>query len=100
MSKLIPPLAAGALPFLACLGASPAQAASPVTFVSGRGTDSGTCASPASACRTFQFAIGQTNVGGEIKALDPANYGGVTISKSISLTGVDGAGIDRAGGPV
>jgi hypothetical protein len=100
MSKLISPLAAGALPFLACLGASPAQAASPVTFVSGRGTDSGTCASPATACRTFQFAIGQTNAGGEIKALDPANYGGATISKSISLTGVDGAGIDRAGGPV
>ncbi len=34
----------------------------------------------------------------EIKALDPADYGGVTITKSISLTGVDGAGINRASG--
>ena len=48
----------------------------------------------------YNFAIGQTSANGEIKALDPANYGGVTIAKSISITGIDGAGIDRAGGPV
>ena len=48
----------------------------------------------------YNFAIGQTSANGEIKALDPANYGGVTIAKSISITGVEGAGIDRAGGPV
>jgi len=75
-----------AAPFLACLGAAPALAASPVTFVSGKGADTGDCASPANPCRSFKFAIGQTNPGGEIKALDPANYGGVTIAQSISIT--------------
>ncbi|MGI8569167.1 MAG: hypothetical protein ACR2KT_08935, partial [Methylocella sp.] len=32
-----------AAPFLACLGAAPALAASPVTFVSGKGADTGDC---------------------------------------------------------
>jgi hypothetical protein len=83
-----------AIAFFTFLGATPALALSPVTFVSGEGTDSGTCASPATPCRTFQFALGQTSPGGEIKALDPAHYGGVTITNSISITGVEGAGID------
>jgi hypothetical protein len=60
------------LPFL---GAAPALAASPVTFVSGKGADSGNCADPAHPCRTFQHAFDQTSPGGEIKALDPAHYG-------------------------
>jgi hypothetical protein len=77
------------------LCAAPVLAASPVTFVSGRGTDTGTCTSPAAPCRTFQFALGQTSPGGEIKARDPADYGSVTITKSISITGVEGAGIFR-----
>ena len=83
-----------AITFFTFLGATPALALSPVTFVSGEGTDSGTCASPATPCRTFQFALGQTSPSGEIKALDPAHYGGVTITNSISITGVEGAGID------
>jgi hypothetical protein len=91
MSKLSSWLA---IAFFTFLGATPALAVSPVTFVSGKGTNSGTCASPASPCRTFQFALGQTSPGGEIKALDPAHYGGVTITNSISITGVEGAGID------
>jgi hypothetical protein len=56
-----------------------------------RAADSGTCASPATPCRTFQFALSQTSPGGEIKALDPAPYGVVAITKSISITGVEGA---------
>jgi hypothetical protein len=86
---------AGALLSLPCLGAAPALASSPVTFVSGKGADSGTCASPANPCRTFQFAVGETSPGGEIKALDPAPYGPVTITHSISITGVEGAGSFR-----
>jgi hypothetical protein len=94
MSKFLSPLAvAAALLSPPCLGgAGPAQAASSVTFVSGKGTDSDTCESPAKPCRTFQFAIGQTSAGGEVKALDPAHYGAMTITKSISITGVEGAG--------
>ncbi len=88
------------VPTALSLGAAPALAASPVTFVSGKGADSGTCATPRNPCRTFQFAFGQTSPGGEIKALDPADYGGLTITNSIRVTGVNGAGIFRtvAGG--
>ncbi len=85
---------AAACTSLIMLSAAPVLAASLVTFVSGEGTDSGTCASPANPCRTFQFAFGQTSPGGEIKALDPDDYGPITITQSISITGVDGAGID------
>ena len=84
---------AAAILSLPYLGATPAPASSLATFVSGRGSDTGTCASPANPCRSFKFALGQTSPGGEIKALDPADYGDVTITKSISLAGVEGAGI-------
>jgi hypothetical protein len=63
-----------------------------------QGTDAGTCAAPTNPCRTFQFAVNQTAAGGEVKALDPADYSPVTINTSISITGVDGAGIDTKGG--
>ena len=95
---LFPRAIAGALLALPFLGAAPARASSPVTFVSGKGADTGTCASPAAPCRTFQFALGQTSAGGEIKALDPAPYGPVTITNSISITGVEGASINRPSG--
>lgn len=96
MSKLLSStIAAGAVLALSCLGAVPAQALSAMTFVSGKGADAGNCTSPTSPCRTFQYALGQTSAGGEIKALDPADYHPVTIDKSISITGVDGAGIVR-----
>jgi hypothetical protein len=99
MLKLFSPLAiAGALLAPACLGAAPAKATSITTYVSGKGADSGTCASPATPCRSFQFALGQTSPGGEIKALDPAPYGPVTITNSISITGVEGASINRPSG--
>lgn len=81
---------------LSCLVAAPARASSLVTFVSGKGTDTGVCATPATPCRSFKFAITQTSPGGKIQALDPANYGGVIITKSISIAGVEGAGIDRS----
>jgi hypothetical protein len=96
MLKLFSSLSiAVALLILPFLGAAPALALSPVAFVSGKGTDTGTCASPYAPCRTFQFALSQTSPGGEIKALDPAPYGVVVITKSISITGVEGAGIFR-----
>jgi hypothetical protein len=96
MFKLVSPLAlASALIFLPFV--APAEAHE-VTYVSGKGTDTGTCTSPTNPCRTFQFAVNQTIAAGEVKALDPANFGNVTITKSISITGVDGAGIDASPG--
>ncbi len=92
MLKFRTPLTAGAFVPLTWLGAAPANADA-VTYVSGNGTDVGNCASPTAPCRTFQFAVSQTLPGGEVKALDPADYGAVKITKSISITGVVGAGI-------
>jgi hypothetical protein len=92
---LAPLAIAGALASLTLLSVAPALAASPVTFVSGKGADSGSCASHAAPCRSFQFALGQTSPGGEIKALDPADFGGLSITNSIRITGVEGAGIFR-----
>ncbi len=83
-------LVAGAL-FALCLATAPAKAIVDHTYVSGRGADAGGCSSPASACRTFAYAIAQTSASGEIIVLDPADYSPVTITKSISIV-ADGAG--------
>jgi hypothetical protein len=85
-------LAAGLFLTVMCL-AAPAQA-HPVTYVSGKGNDQYDCFSPTTPCRSFQRAVNQTVAGGEVKALDPADYGPVTIRKPISITGVEDAGIN------
>ena len=91
-------LPAIAAALLACgLSAAPAQAGPNRTFVSGTGTDSGTCTRTA-PCRTFAFALTQTAAGGEIDVLDPAAYGAVTINKSISINGHDDADINAGSG--
>ncbi len=77
--------------FSLCLATVPAEAIVDHTYVSGKGTDAGGCISPASACRTFTYAIAQTSASGEIIVLDPADYSPVTITKSISII-ADGAG--------
>jgi hypothetical protein len=81
---------------LACLAAAPALAGS-VSFVSVTGDDARSCATPGTACRTFQRAHDATSAHGEIIALTSGDYRPVTITKSISVTGVEGAGI--FGGP-
>ncbi|HWX14482.1 MAG TPA: hypothetical protein VNY06_06450 [Methylocella sp.] len=86
MLKFKSRLTAAAVLALTCLANGPAWAATSVTYVSGKGTDAGTCAAPTNPCRTIQFAVNQT-AGGEVKALDPADYSPVTINKSISITG-------------
>jgi hypothetical protein len=59
------------------------------TFVSGLGKDSNTSAScpRAKPCRTLAAAYSVTGKGGEIIALDPADYGPITISTAVSLLG-------------
>ncbi len=85
---------------VACgLSTAPAQAGSDRTFVSGTGTDSGACAR-AAPCRTFAFALTQTNAAGEIDVLNPGDYGPVTITKGINIIndGVGTAGITAGPG--
>jgi hypothetical protein len=69
-----------------------ADAAVDHTYVSGTGTDSGGCISSSSACRSFGYALSQTSASGEIIVLNPADYGPVTITQSVSI-------VADAGGP-
>lgn len=84
------PFVASAL-FSICLASAPAEATVDHTYVSGKGTDTGGCVTPPTACRSFAYAIEQTSASGEIIVLDPANYSPVTITKSISIV-ADGGG--------
>jgi hypothetical protein len=61
-------------------------------FVAAQGSDANPC-SFALPCRTFQHAHDTVVAGGEIDVLDPAGYGGLTISKAISIQGHGYAGI-------
>ena len=71
--------------------ASLAQAQASRTWVSGVGDDVNPCSRTA-PCKTFAGAISKTAAGGEIDALDPAGFGGVTTTKSITIDGGDGSG--------
>jgi hypothetical protein len=80
-----------------CLVASPAAAQATRTWVSGVGDDANPCSRTA-PCKTFAGAISKTAANGEISILDPAGYGAVTITKSISIVGMGAeAGILAAG---
>ncbi|WP_345840374.1 right-handed parallel beta-helix repeat-containing protein [Sphingomonas oligophenolica] len=54
------------------------------TWISGVGDDANPCSRTA-PCKTFQGALPKTAGGGEINCLDPGGFGGVTITKSISI---------------
>jgi hypothetical protein len=71
------------------LASAPAHAQASRTWVSGVGDDANPCSRTA-PCKTFAGAISKTASGGEIDALDPAGYGAVTITKSITLDGGGG----------
>jgi hypothetical protein len=63
---------------------APAAAQATRTWISGVGDDVNPCSRTA-PCKTFQGAISKTASGGEINCLDPGGFGGVTITKSISI---------------
>ena len=68
-----------------------AQAQAPRTWVSGVGDDMNPCSRTA-PCKTWSGAFSKTAINGEIDALDPGGYGALTISKSITIEGTNGAG--------
>jgi Right handed beta helix region len=59
------------------------------TWVSGVGDDANPCSRTA-PCKTFAGAISKTAIKGEIDTLDPGGFGGVTITKSITIDGTSG----------
>jgi hypothetical protein len=70
----------------ALVGSSAAYAQATRTWVSGVGDDANPCSRTA-PCKTFAGAISKTAAGGEISVLDPGGFGGVTITKSITING-------------
>jgi hypothetical protein len=64
--------------------ASIAQAQATRTWVSGVGDDVNPCSRTA-PCKTFAGAISKTATNGEINCLDPAGYGAINITKSITI---------------
>jgi hypothetical protein len=65
------------------INAAPAAAAA-TTWVSGTGSDDGSC--PITApCRTLQFAHDETNANGVINVLSAGSLGPLTITKPISI---------------
>src|SRR6187455_904284 len=81
-----------ALSLLCCLFlATTLSAQATRTWVSGVGDDVNPCSRTA-PCKTFAGAISKTAAGGEIDCLDPGGFGAVTLTKSITIDGTDGAG--------
>lgn len=77
----------GAMVFVAAASAAFAAGAlaqATRTWVSGVGDDANPCSRTA-PCKTFAGAISKTAAGGEINALDPGGFGGVTITKAITI---------------
>jgi hypothetical protein len=66
------------------LYATSARAGAQRTFVASTGLDTNPC-TVAAPCRSFAFALTQTNAGGEIYVLNSAGYGSVTITQSVSI---------------
>src|SRR2546425_7556830 len=68
---------------------SPVLALNDASFVASSGSDANDC-SRATPCRLFQRAHDQTNVNGIVTALDPADYGILSITKAITIDGNGG----------
>jgi parallel beta-helix repeat protein len=82
VQKTLKLLAVAAVLFV--VPAAPATAQVTRTWVSGVGDDVNPCSRTA-PCKTFAGAISKTATGGEINVLDPGGFGGVTITKSITI---------------
>ena len=76
---------------LVALGLDPAQAQLARTFVSAAGGNDANDCNRATPCRTFFVAHDKTLANGEITVLDPGEYGGVAITKALSIVN-DGVG--------
>lgn len=78
--------------FAVCVFFAPlAHAQATRTWVSGVGDDANPCSRTA-PCKTFAGAISRTAAGGEINCLDPGGFGGVTITKALTINCVHTVG--------
>jgi hypothetical protein len=74
-----------------------AEAQATRTWVSGVGDDVNPCSRTA-PCKTFAGAISKTATNGEINCLDPAGYGSINVTKSITIDCEDTQGSILAAG--
>jgi hypothetical protein len=79
------------------LAAAPAYAARLHTFVASYGSDSNVC-SFLQPCSTFNHALSQTDVGGELTAIDSDGFGPINITQSVTITSP--AGVEASVPPV
>jgi hypothetical protein len=77
--------------FILVAFSSIASAQATRTWISGVGDDANPCSRTA-PCKTFAGAISKTAPAGEIDCLDPGGFGGVTITKPITLDCQSGVG--------
>jgi hypothetical protein len=67
-----------------CAWAETGHAQATRTWISGVGDDANPCSRTA-PCKTFAGAISKTSTNGEIDCLDPGGFGGLTITKAITI---------------
>ena len=91
-------IALAATSLAAMLIAAPAQAQVAQTFVSAAGSDGNNCADVTTPCLHFQNAVNATVPGGEVVALNPADYGPMTINQPITINGQGWAYVAPAAG--
>jgi hypothetical protein len=98
MTKTLASLTAGMIALLIASSAALAVGTASRTFVSGTGSDTGTCPLT-TPCRTFAYALTQTAPSGEIIVLSSAGYGAVTITQAVSIINISNfAGVTVATG--
>jgi hypothetical protein len=83
---------AGWCAVLTCTAAVSAYGQASRTWVSGTGDDAFPCSRTA-PCKTFNGAFAKTATNGEISVLDPAGFGAVTITRSVTIDGRDATGV-------
>jgi len=82
ISTILTAAAIAAAAFIGFAGGASAQATR--TWVSGVGDDANPCSRTA-PCKTFAGAISKTAAGGQINCIDPGGFGGVTITKAMTI---------------
>lgn len=75
-----------------------AHAQSAETWVSVNGSDLQNCADPSTPCATLAFALTQTSSGGQINIEDTADFGAVTIDRSVTIVNATSGTASIVGG--
>jgi len=84
MNRMMCPRLIGAATLALLAQAVPAEAAAFRTWVASNGNDSNPC-SRAQPCATFPGAQAKTDAGGEINCVDAGDFGGINISKPLTI---------------